>query len=145
MFVGDQNQLLVLIFHLLVLLTLLHLWKSQLPCSFSKCFFDESIDLLAEQTNLYSVLKSENSVNTNSKEIKQFLKILIMMGEIKLPRYRMYWSQDTQIPVIAEVMGVTRFENLKRFFHCNVNQKCYQKVILISTNFLKFDQFWTLF
>ena len=39
----------------------------------------------------------------------------------------MYWSQDTQMPVIAEVMGVTRFKNLKRFFHCNDNQKMLPK------------------
>ena len=87
-------------------------------------FDDELIDLLAEQTNLYSVSKSGNSVNINSKEIKQFLGILITMGVIKLPHLR---SQNTQIPVIAEVMGSTRFKNLKRFFHCNDNQKMLPK------------------
>ena len=98
------------------------------PLQFFKMFLDdELIDLLAEQTNLYSVSKSGNSVNTNLKEIKQILGILIMMGVIKLPRYQIYWSQDTQIPVNAEVMGVTRFENLKRFFHCNDNQKMLPK------------------
>ena len=47
------------------------------------------------------------------------------MGVIKLPRYRIYWSQDTQIRVIAEVMGVTRL--FKRFFHCKDNQKMLPK------------------
>ena len=51
----------------------------------------------------------------------------------------MYWSRDTQIPVIAEVMGVTRFENLKRFFHCNDNQKMLPKGDPNFDKFLKFD------
>ena len=46
-----------------------------------------------------------------------------MMGILKLPRYRMYWSTKTRIPVIADAMGVTRIEKLKRFFHCKDNEK----------------------
>ena len=93
------------------------------PLQYFKMFFDDSlIGLLAEQTNIYSVSKSGTSVNTNSKEIEQFLGTLIMMGIIKLPRYRMYWSPSKRFPIIADAMGLTRFEKLKRFFHCNDNE-----------------------
>ena len=44
--------------------------KEPTPLQFFKMLFDdELIDLLAEPTNLYSVSKSGNSVNTNSKKI----------------------------------------------------------------------------
>ena len=35
----------------------------------------------------------------------------------------MHWTPKTRISVIADAVGVTRFEKLKRFFHCNDNQK----------------------
>ena len=35
----------------------------------------------------------------------------------------MYWSPKTRSPIIANVMGLTRFENLKRFFHVNDNSE----------------------
>ena len=98
--------------------------EEQTPLQFFKLFFDDDlIKLLAEQSNIYSVSKSGNSVNTNSQEMEQFLGVLIKMGIVKLPRYRMYWAQDTRIPSIADVMSVTRFERLKRYFHCNDNEK----------------------
>ena len=46
-----------------------------------------------------------------------------MMGIVKLPRYRMYWSTETRIGAIANTMSVNRFEKLKRFFHCSDNSK----------------------
>ena len=35
----------------------------------------------------------------------------------------MYWSPETRLPLIANVMPLQRFENLKRFFHMNDNLK----------------------
>ena len=46
-----------------------------------------------------------------------------MMGIIKYPQYRMYWSPETYTPVIADTMSLTRFENLKRFLHFNDNSQ----------------------
>ena len=53
----------------------------------------------------------------------QFVGIFIQMGILKYPQYRMYWSPQTRTPIIADVMGLTRFENLKRFFHLNDNEE----------------------
>ena len=36
---------------------------------------------------------------------------------------RMYWGKATQIPTVAEVMPVNRFEKIKQFFHCNDNSR----------------------
>ena len=82
------------------------------------CFFGhELIETISEQTDLYSVQTSGKNIQTNNNEIEQFIGILIMMGIVKYPSYRMYWSPETRIPAIADVMSVNRFENLKRYFH----------------------------
>ncbi|XP_065062404.1 piggyBac transposable element-derived protein 2-like [Rhopilema esculentum] len=78
---------------------------------------------VAEQTNLYSVQCIGRSIQTDEKEIEQFLGILIMMGVINYPQYRMYWSPETRIPLIADTIRLTRFENLKRFLHFNDNSQ----------------------
>ena len=96
------------------------------PLSYFKQFFsNDLIYHLVEQTNLYSVLQSGASINTNHAEMKQYWGILVMMGIVKLLRCRMYWSAETMIGaiLIADTMSVNRFEKLKRFFHCNDNSK----------------------
>ena len=79
------------------------------------------ISHIVEQTNLYSVQVNGSSVVTTQNEMEQFLGILILMGIIKYPQYRMYWSPGTRIPAIADVMPLARFEKIKRFFHMNNN------------------------
>ena len=78
---------------------------------------DELINLLAEQTNLYSTQKTGFSVNTNKDEIEQFLEINITMGIIQLPSYAMYWSQKMRHPPIADEMSLKRYEALRRVLH----------------------------
>ena len=92
------------------------------------------MDHLVEQTNLYSVLQSGASINTNHAEMEQYLRILVMMGIVKLPRYRMYWSTETRIGAIADTMSVNRFEKLKRFFYCNDNSK------MLSREYPNYDE-----
>ena len=72
---------------------------------------------------MYSVQETGKSVDTNPDEIEQFIGIIVQMGILKYPQYRMYWSPKTRSPIIANVMGLTRFENLKRFFHVNDNSE----------------------
>ena len=60
---------------------------------------------------------SGKSIQTNIQEMEQFLGIMVLMGIIKYPIYRMYWSPGTRIPSIADVMSINRFENLKQYFH----------------------------
>ena len=66
---------------------------------------------------------SGKSINTNAKEIEQFVGILVEMGILKYPQYRMYWDPTTRIPLISSVMGLTRFGNIKRYFHLNNNSQ----------------------
>ena len=67
------------------------------PLQYFLQFFDRNlISHIVEQTNLYSVQVNGLSVVTTQNELEQFLGILILMGIIKYPQYRMYWSPGTR-------------------------------------------------
>ncbi|CAH1993758.1 unnamed protein product [Acanthoscelides obtectus] len=54
---------------------------------------------------------------------KVFYGILIWMSFIKQPNSRRYWSPNTRIDQVADVIPVNRFEEIKRFLHFTDNQK----------------------
>ena len=88
------------------------------PREYFDLIFDKLLyEIFAEQTNLYSVETTGKSVNTNKGEIEQFIGILVQMGIMKYPQYRMYWSPESRLTLIANSMPLQRFKNLKRFFH----------------------------
>ena len=62
---------------------------------FSRFFPKDLFSLIADQTNRYSVEKTGSSVGTNPKEIEQFIGITLLLGVVKIPRYRMAWSPNT--------------------------------------------------
>lgn len=70
-------------------------------------FFDKDlVNVLSQQTTLYSVQVNVKSINTNNKEIEQYLGVLIFTGVLKFPQYRLYWNPSTRIPTIAGAMVV---------------------------------------
>lgn len=94
------------------------------PLQYFKQFFDDAlIDHLVEQTNLYSVQTTGTSIGLDHNEMEMYIGMLVMMSIIKFPQMRRYWSKATQIPTVAEVMPVNRFDKIKQFFHCNDNSK----------------------
>ena len=98
------------------------------PYMYFKQFFDdELIKHIADQTNLYSVQCTGKSINVNENEIEQYFGILILMSVIKLPQVRRYWSEETRIPGIADMMSINRFEKIWQYFHCNGNNVCPSK------------------
>ena len=84
---------------------------------FSSFFPDDLVDAIVQNTNLYSVQCKGKSVNTNSKEIKTFIGINMLMGIVKLPQYFDYWSNTLRYPAIADVMSRNRFSELRRYLH----------------------------
>lgn len=84
---------------------------------FSLFFQDSLIDLVVENTNLYSVQCTGKSINTTSDEIRKFIGMHVMMGIIVLPAYTLYWSKKMRISQIADVMTLKRFQLLKRYMH----------------------------
>ena len=94
------------------------------PIECFKIFWDDTITQgLAEQTNLYSVQTSGKSINTSFHEMEQFLGFSMKMSLVSLPSYDMYWSNEFRINFIADVMGLKRYESLRRFLHANDNTK----------------------
>ena len=88
------------------------------PLDYFRLFWTEELsDLIADNTNLYSTQKSGISVNTNRKEIEQFIGMHMKMGIVTLPSYALYWSNKLRYPPIADSMPLKSFEKLRRFLH----------------------------
>lgn len=88
------------------------------PCEyFFKYFTDELFEEIARCTNIYALQTSGGILGTTPEEIKTFFGMLMIMGTLKFPRIRMYWSSATQIPSVSEAMGVNRFFRLRSALH----------------------------
>lgn len=88
------------------------------PFEYFSMFFPESmLRTIVENTNLYSVQKGGKNINTTLDEIKTFIGMRILMGIIKLPSYRSYWSGALRYPSIADAMSRNRFEVLSKYLH----------------------------
>ena len=57
--------------------------------------------------------------NLTQSELEQFIGILFLMSVVKMPSTRDCWDEHLQYEVISNVMSVRRFEQIKRFLHCN--------------------------
>ncbi|XP_065673881.1 piggyBac transposable element-derived protein 1-like [Hydra vulgaris] len=89
---------------------------------FDLLFDANLIDLLVLESNKYIHLKSLTNVKTiTHKDIRQFFGMLMQMSIMKLPQRRMYWSQQTRIAQIADVMTVKRFEAILSVLHISDN------------------------
>ena len=88
------------------------------PYQYFRMFFPSSLDdLVAEQTNLYSVQKSHKSIKTTAAEITSLIGMMMKMGIIQLPSYQLYWNQSFRQEAIAEVMPKNRFYQLLSNLH----------------------------
>ncbi len=82
-----------------------------MPLEYLKFFFtDEAISLITQQKNLYSVKKCCQSVGVDENEILTFISMHMLMGVIKLPSYKSYWSKRLRYPMIADEMPLKRFD-----------------------------------
>ena len=94
------------------------------PLNYFKIFWsDDIINLLVEQTNLYSVQQTGSSINTNKSEMEQFIGIQMLMSIVSLPAYYMYWAVDTKYSPIADIMSINRYKKMRQYIHCNDNSK----------------------
>ncbi|CAK1590199.1 unnamed protein product [Parnassius mnemosyne] len=78
------------------------------------CFFEylglDFWGLLAEQSNLYSAQKRNlKSINTNSIEMVHFAGIQLMMGTLKYPQGKLYWTRDLCVPIVRDTINRDRF------------------------------------
>lgn len=93
------------------------------PYNYFKKFIDSKIlEEMVYHTNLYTTQKTSSSINTTVLEMETFIGIHIYSGIVKMPSYRMYWSDCTRFDIIANAMSRNRFEKLRNNFHLNDNQ-----------------------
>uniref|UniRef100_A0A2C9KGK8 PiggyBac transposable element-derived protein domain-containing protein n=1 Tax=Biomphalaria glabrata TaxID=6526 RepID=A0A2C9KGK8_BIOGL len=99
------------------------------PLDYFKLFItDEMIGLMVTETNRYAeqqqVAKGQRDSQwkpVTAQDIYTFLYINIMFGIHWIPSTKLYWSSDKswRVPAIADVMGRTRFEKIRQYFHLN--------------------------
>lgn len=94
-------------------------------------FVDMAIftNLYAHQTNV------KKWKETNKLEIKKFIAMHIMMGIFKLPRIKMYWDKDFNLPIFSENMTLGRFYQLRTNFHLmdveSITPECSDKFVRV--------------
>ncbi len=84
--------------------------ETKTPIEYFRQFWTDIIDLVVQQTNLYSTQKTSSPINTTKEETEQLMGIHLRRGIVQLPSYKMYWSQKMRIPAIADRMPLTRYE-----------------------------------
>jgi hypothetical protein len=95
------------------------MWNSQqikltAPLFFSEYFTDELLNIMAEETNLFAVQNNSVFRATTPEEMRTFVGIHILMGNLHYPKVRFYWNQKLSIPIISPVMTVNRFFKLRQ-------------------------------
>ncbi|XP_026323631.1 piggyBac transposable element-derived protein 3-like [Hyposmocoma kahamanoa] len=92
--------------------------KSNCLYSFFEYLDLEFWKLVADQTNLYSAQTRDlRSVCTNHVEMFQFTGIQILMGTLKYPQARLYWSRELCVPLVKDTMTRDRFFELRNHLH----------------------------
>ena len=96
------------------------------PIDYFYSMFDkESIALLTDQSNLYSVQMNPNKpLCISEHEMEHFIGVLIMTGIYSFPTPRFFWMNTTRVESIASVMSRDRFLQIRRNLHVvdNSNQ-----------------------
>ena len=95
--------------------------RNPLPLDYFKLYVtDEIIDIIVQETNLYAEQCIERDHETlrpfslahqwkptNRVEMQAFLGLLILMGVVYKPRFKIYWSTDTLLstPIFNQVIN----------------------------------------
>ena len=104
---------------------------------FNKFITDEMVQLVAENTNLYSVQKNGKSVATTTKEIEQVFGMFFRMGIVCMPGIRVYWENETRYDPVASVMSRNRFQLLLTLIHFVDN-------LAVDDDTKKADKLWKI-
>ena len=102
---------------------------------FNHFFDDELIEYIVTETNRYAdnfletneltpSARAQNWKETNGREMRLFLAILIYMGIVQKPVEEWYWSKRQSIctPFVSEIMSYRRFQLLMKFLHFTNNE-----------------------
>ncbi|KAF2893269.1 hypothetical protein ILUMI_12904 [Ignelater luminosus] len=85
---------------------------------FTRDFPLEIFTLMADNTNVYSVFKTDKSVNTTDNEMRRLVALHIIMGIINYPRLRLYGTPQTKFN-LARNTGICRNRNSLESLVCH--------------------------
>ena len=119
----------------------IHVYDAVPYAIFEQLFDIDIVDMLVDETNGYydqqmtkqggidslpTHSRFRKFVNVIRGEMKAFIAIVLFMGLVRLPNYKLYWSTHHLLSLnIASIMPKDRFMNIITFFHAcnNMNQR----------------------
>lgn len=96
----------------------------QTPTGLFELFLDDDvIELLVQNSMSYAGLRGNHQFQTTPEEMRVFLAILLISGYSRVPRRRLYWSndEDVQNDAIQSAMTRDRFDEFMRYIHVSDN------------------------
>lgn len=89
------------------------------PINFFLAYITQDIfEQMSNMTNLYAVQQNiPRFSSTTPEEMKKFIGIHIVMGNLKFPRVNMYWNSTTRVQIVHEAMSIRRFYKLRQTIH----------------------------
>ena len=88
---------------------------------FKRLFDENTIQMIVDQSNLYSVQETGHYINKNCNEMAAFISILLYTGLVKMSAFIDFWAQGTRFVSIADAMLLKQFQKLRIFIHFNDN------------------------
>ncbi|XP_026745901.1 piggyBac transposable element-derived protein 2-like [Trichoplusia ni] len=97
----------------------------QSPIPDNKCAYDYFSDFFSEDlfaeicqySNMYAMQLTGQSINLTVEELRNFISIKVIMGIVSMPSYLDYWSTTTRYPLVADVMSLKRYQQIRRYIH----------------------------
>ncbi|KRX69409.1 PiggyBac transposable element-derived protein 2 [Trichinella sp. T6] len=110
------------------------------PIEYFRMYFTpQLLSHISFETNRKATQSLYSNLVTSVAEIEVLIGMLITMGIYEMPRYRMYWANQTRMDTLANCMSHNRFETLLRFLHFNDNDK-----VVMDRNHLDYDRFYKI-
>ncbi|KRY45329.1 PiggyBac transposable element-derived protein 2 [Trichinella britovi] len=83
------------------------------PIEYFRMYFTaQLLSHISFETNQKATQSLYSNLATTAAEIEVLIGMLITMGVCEMPRYRMYWANQTRMDTIANCMSRNRFETL---------------------------------
>ena len=94
------------------------------PYQYFKMFVtDELLDMVKEQTNLYSTQSTGSSINVTAKDIEKFIGAYFRMRLVRMPSVRSCWETYMSYDGVNSALSQNRFWSILRnlYFVDNLN------------------------
>ncbi|XP_051159196.1 piggyBac transposable element-derived protein 4-like [Leptopilina boulardi] len=91
----------------------------EMVCAMTNIYSDMKIESLRESDKLKSNSRFKSWKNLDPTELYTYYALTILMGIIRKPSLKMYWSTDPLLttPVFAQYMSIRRFSLINTFLH----------------------------